>query len=150
MTANQHGEIDIEKLIKGMKPTLNDGEFVFCFISSEPKAKKLYERIPRVEILMEFKEQEGITLVLSKELADRYVNDGLKYEYVAAWITLEVHSALEAVGLTAAVSKALAKANISANVIAAYHHDHIFVDIKDGIKAQETLLKLANENESTL
>ena len=68
----------------------------------------------------------------------------MRYEYVAAWLTLEIHSALEAVGLTAAVSKALAEANISANVIAAFHHDHIFVDKKDGEKANLILKKLAD------
>jgi hypothetical protein len=38
-----------------------------------------------------------------------------------------VLSDLESVGLTAALSKRLAEAGISANVVAALHHDHIFV-----------------------
>lgn len=61
-----------------------------------------------------------------------------------AWITLEVHSALDAVGLTAAVSHVLAKENISCNVIAAYHHDHIFVGKEDAQKALKALLKLTS------
>ena len=44
-----------------------------------------------------------------------------------ARISLGVHSSLEAVGLTAALSNALAEAAISANIIAALHHDHLFV-----------------------
>ena len=52
----------------------------------------------------------------------------LKYSFVAAWITLTVHSLLEAVSLTAAFSGALANEGISCNVVAAFYHDHIFVD----------------------
>ena len=137
------GEMDIGKLITGMNPKLNEGEFVFCLV---PEANALYNSISRSDVLMEFKEAEGITLILKKEVADRFASEGLSYEYVAAWITLEIHSALEAVGLTAAVSKTLAAADISANVVAAYHHDHIFVNIKDGKKARETLLKLSGTN----
>jgi uncharacterized protein len=51
----------------------------------------------------------------------------LRYDYVAAWITLRVHSALDAVGLTAAVATALAAAGLSCNVVAGYHHDHLFL-----------------------
>lgn len=55
---------------------------------------------------------------------------------------MTVHSSLEAVGLTAAFSKALTQANISCNVIAAYYHDHIFVPMKDAERAMEVLLAL--------
>ena len=44
-----------------------------------------------------------------------------------AWITLGVESPLTAVGLTAAVSTALAEAGIACNVVAAMRHDHVFV-----------------------
>ena len=142
LTMANHGETDIDKLIAGMKPKLNEGDYVFCLVSND---SEIYNsKISRKDILMEFKETEGITLILKKNVADKYADDGLRYEYVAAWLTLEIHSALEAVGLTAAVSKALAEANISANVIAAFHHDHIFVDKKDGEKANLVLKKLAD------
>ncbi|MGP2552212.1 ACT domain-containing protein [Mucilaginibacter rubeus] len=62
--------------------------------------------------------------MLKKETADKL---NLEYSYIAAWITLTIHSSLEAPGLTAVFATALANENISCNVVAAYYHDHIFV-----------------------
>jgi uncharacterized protein len=85
-----------------------------------------------------FREQEGLTLVLQKEQADALQ---LSYSFVTAWITLTVHSSLEAVGLTAAFATALAEENISCNVVAAYYHDHIFVAKPDAARAIAVLEK---------
>jgi hypothetical protein len=63
----------------------------------------------------------------------------LAYSFVSAWITLTVHSSLESVGLTAAFSTALANKGISCNVVAAYYHDHIFVNLKDAPGAMQVL-----------
>ena len=68
---------------------------------------------------------------------------GLNYSFVASWITLTVHSSLEAVGLTAAFSKALAEKGISCNVVAAFYHDHLFVRQQDAAAAMETLKGLS-------
>ena len=68
----------------------------------------------------------------------------LEYSFVASWITLTVHSSLEAVGLTAAFSKALSQEGISCNVVAAFYHDHIFVGKNDADKAMEILNRFAN------
>jgi len=123
------GEKNLEKLLKTMKPKLNVGEFVFC------KTHDLAS-IDLSQVLMTFKEEESTTLILEKALADQW---DLDYTFVASWITLSVHSSLEAVGLTAAFSKALSENGISCNVVAAYYHDHIFVDTKDASKAMEIL-----------
>jgi hypothetical protein len=127
------GETDIQKLIQGMKPMLNNGEFVFCVTDS-------YQAANRLNPLCVFQEEEGITVIIPKIQAD---NAPLPYSVVCAWITLSVHSSLEAVGLTAAISKALTDANISCNMIAAYHHDHIFVPIQDAQHAMKVLENLS-------
>jgi len=62
--------------------------------------------------------------------------------FSAAWITLTVHSDLQSVGLTAAVSAALAEAQISCNVVAGVHHDHLFVPVARGEEAVAVLKRL--------
>lgn len=112
---------------------LNVGDYVFCRINNT-------EQIDLNHTILVFKEQEGITVILEKLTADALQ---LNYSFVASWITLSVHSSLEAVGLTAAISKALTDENISCNVVAAYYHDHIFVDKKDAVKALAVLKTLS-------
>ncbi|MFC4817156.1 MULTISPECIES: ACT domain-containing protein [unclassified Flavobacterium] len=129
------GEKNLATLLKTMKPQLNNGEYVFCTVKNDTL-------VNFSEILFHFKEEEGITIVLKKHIADQL---SLNYSYIASWITLTVHSSLEAVGLTAAFSNALAKENISCNVVAAFYHDHIFVDKKDATKAMEILNRFSED-----
>ena len=123
------GITNLQQLIRNMEPVLNQGEYVFASVLDITK-------IPRAVTICEMREKEGMTVVLAKKEAEKL---GLPFEFVAAWITLNIHSALEAVGLTAAFATALGKNNISANVIAGYYHDHIFVDTKDAEKAMQVL-----------
>lgn len=129
MKENTTGITDLQQLIRDMEPVLNEGEYVFASVSD-------IATIPRELTICEMREKEGMTVVLAKKDAEKL---GVPFEFVAAWITLNIHSALEAVGLTAAFATALGKNNISANVIAGYYHDHIFVDTKDAEKAMEVL-----------
>jgi len=127
------GEKNIATLIKGMTPKLNSGEYVFCTVAD-------ISTINRTDTICEFKEDEGVTVVMERNKADALK---LKYEYIASWITLQIHSSLDAVGLTALFSTELAKHDVSCNVIAGYYHDHIFVDIKDAKKVIQALVSLA-------
>ncbi len=123
------GEKDLAVLLKTMKPKHNAGEYVFCTNDNQ-------KNINGNEVVMTFQEEEGTTLILKKEIADA---QQLHYSFIASWITLTVHSSLEAVGLTAAFSKALAENQISCNVVSGFYHDHIFVDKNDTDKAMEIL-----------
>ena len=125
---------DLGKLLKTLTPEHNDGEFVFCSVDGPVE-------INPIDILASFREKEGLTLITRKSTADEL---GLPYDFVASWITLKVYSSLEAVGLTAVISKALADEGISCNMMAANYHDHIFVPVKDVEKAMKILLHVSD------
>ncbi len=126
------GVTDLPLLLQNMQPERNTGEYVFCSVDS-------IERSAGLEPVCMFREQEGFTIILPRQQADAL---SLPYSLVCAWITLTVHSSLEAVGLTAAVSRALAEENISCNIVAAYYHDHLFVPVKDAERAIKALTAL--------
>ena len=130
------GETDLGRLIKSMRPSLNEGEYVFISVADAGD-------IPVKSIVCMFRENEGVTLILEKQDAERLA---LKYTSSFAWITLTVHSSLEATGLTAAFSTALARASIGCNVVAAYYHDHIFVPFADASRAIDVLQELSAQN----
>ena len=110
--------VELKQLLAGLKSQLMADEWVFCTV------KQPLANIVSLEPLATFMEAEGLTLVLKKTSADQA---GLAYSGSFKQITLTVHSSLEAVGLTAAVAAKLTEKGISANVVAAYYHDHIFV-----------------------
>ena len=111
------------------KVILNKGEYVFCSIMD-------INKININNIICSFKESEGYSIIISKEEA---IKNNLPFYFVSAWITLEIDSTLDSVGLTSSFSRELTNAGISCNVIAAYHHDHIFVPYKKRLKAVKIL-----------
>ncbi|WP_267243470.1 ACT domain-containing protein [Streptomyces sp. PR69] len=130
------GERDLSTLLATMRPELNPGRYVFTTVDG-PAPEGLR---PVVTVA----EPEGLTLVVRQEEADAA---GLAYDYVAGWITLRVHSALDAVGLTAAVARELAEAGgLSCNVVAGYHHDHLFVPHERAKEAVALLEVLARRS----
>ena len=135
--AGSTGESDLLTLIAQMSPSLDDQVWAFVSvgeISSEYVAEYA---------LATFRETEGTTLIVPWERAEEF---DVCSEPMAR-ITLNIHSSLEAVGLTAAVSQALASEAISANMVAGFYHDHIFVPQTAGERAVAclTLLSAAAE-----
>lgn len=126
------GELSLTALLAGMQPELQPGEFVFCHWPAASLAD--HEALNPLGV---FVENEGLTLILPRSTAE---GTGLEFNGVFRQITLRVHSSLQAVGLTAAVAGRLAECGISANVVAAYFHDHIFVPAD---RADEALLALS-------
>lgn len=132
------GETQLSVLLSSMRPQLHAGEYVFASIADTA--------IPAgAAPVATVAEEEGLTLVLPKAEADRL---GLGYEYVAGWITLRVHSSLEAVGLTAAVSDVLARSGLSCNVVAGFYHDHLFVPHDSATLAVKLLEDLARKSDT--
>ena len=127
------GETNLTTLLRSLTPVLQEGAYVFCSVAPD------YD-VPLAEVVGTFREAEGLTLILPQATADRL---GLAYGYVAAWLTLQVHSSLAAVGLTAAFAQALAAAGLSCNVVAGYYHDHLFVAQADAGRALHVLRQLA-------
>ena len=122
----------LPNLLRSMEPVLNDGVYVFSSVPHDVDVTTL-------PAIATFRENEGITVVIEEETARR---SGLPVLFRSAWITLTVHSDLQAVGLTAAFAAALGEANISCNVIAGAFHDHIFVPVESAQEAMAALRRL--------
>jgi len=119
---------ELNQLLRQFQPRLNPGAYVFCVLQKDTA-------IPEGTISW-FVEAEGISVILPIETAER---SGLPIGFKADWITLEVYSDLSEIGLTATVSAALANAGISCNVVAGFHHDHLFVPAGRGEEALRIL-----------
>jgi hypothetical protein len=126
---------DLTLLIRSMEPTLNDGRYVFV---SLPFGSDLSALQP----IATMREQEGWSLILEAAHAEQH---GLEVMFEAAWISLTVHSDLQAVGLTAAFATALGQAGISCNVVAGAYHDHIFVPYDQAERAMQSLRDLQRQ-----
>ena len=131
------GETNLQKLINTMTPMLSEHEYIFATLHAPT-----FEYLESLDPIGTFKEKEGLTVILLKSKADELAID---YSGIFRCITLNVHSSLDAVGLTATVSTKLTQVNISANVVAAYYHVHIFVASQDANKAIKALNELVKE-----
>jgi len=126
-------------LLREMRPKLSDREYVFCTIQTVKR-----DFLSDLNPISTFQEDEGLTVVVEKTTASKA---NLEFNETFRKITLQVHSSLEAVGLTAAVSTALANKGISANIIAAYYHDHVFVSSSKSDIAMNVLKSLSMDSE---
>ncbi len=125
-----HGEQDLQTLLKQMQPILEEEGLVFC--SLPPNQAEDYFSLCQGYIV----EPEGITVIISRHLADR--ND-LAYELVFKRLTLMVYSSLEAVGFLARVTEVLAAQGISVNVVSGYYHDHLYIKESEAAEALKIL-----------
>ena len=123
---------DLDLLIQSMNPRLHSGTFAFVSVSDQNELRN-------AEIIASILEDESFSAVIREADAEAL---GLPVLFHAAWITLTVHSDLQAVGLTAAFSGALAKAGISCNVVAGAYHDHLFVPVEQAEEAINVLKAL--------
>ena len=128
------GITSLQTLLRNMTPEIRPGNYVFCTVKGE------FSQYLSLSPIATFVEDEGLTLVLKKEDAQQA---GLAFSGEYKQITLMVHSSLEAVGLTAAVASQLARSGISANVIAAFYHDHVFVQKEMAEAALKSLQELS-------
>jgi hypothetical protein len=132
------GETDLATLLRTLEPVLDGNEWVFVRVEDSEVPKYM------PHALASFREKEGMTLVIPRMKATEVQHSSGPM----ARITLAVHSSLEAVGLTAAVSRTLANDGISANMIAAYHHDHVFVPLALADRAMNCLHGLSRAGTS--
>ena len=128
------GEKDLVQLLKTMQPSLNEGEYVFCTVAN-------LADIPTDQIISFFKESEGYTIILTKSLADQCQLD---YSFVAAWITLTVHSALDAVGRVIGVTSRGGAACAVAAAPSVAHALERIVGVFEGSMQKQIVLQLAN------
>lgn len=123
------GERDLCRLLSGLAPVVRPVPYVVVETDAD---------VPAAAVVVE---EEATTKVVEQFIAD---TNGLPYSFVAAWITGMIESDLEAVGMTAAMSSALAAAGISCNVLAASRHDHLLVPWHRRTEAVAILSALAD------
>ncbi|MFT5895054.1 MAG: hypothetical protein ACI8VW_001927 [bacterium] len=114
-----HGESDLDTLLKGMDPVLHPEIFVFTTFNNS-------QDIATLDPIMMFKESEGTTLIITQATAER---EEVQFEFPCRMITLNVHSALDAVGFLARVTGRLAELGMGVNPVAGFYHDHLFIPV---------------------
>jgi len=123
--------VELAQILRQLDVSVRPGEYVYAVVDRGADLEGAAAMVS---------EEEGVTVVLPRPMAD---DRGIAYEFVAAWLTLTVHSALTAVGLTAAVASELARQGISCNVLAGAYHDHILVPVAERDRAVAALRSLA-------
>lgn len=130
------GETNLDSVLKEMRVYCDDKKYGFGCSANRPSVES-------EGIIGLFKEKEGITVIGILEELNRINLTAVEGPY--AKITIEVHTSLELVGLTALLSERLKVKKVPANVVAGFYHDHIFVPY--GLKdlAMKALMDLSNE-----
>jgi uncharacterized protein len=128
------GQTNLLRVLKSLTVLCDNVEYGFATIKDKPATIDN-------QILGTFREAEGITIIATKEYLKR---NKIEYQGPYAKLTIKAHTSLDLVGLTAVLATKLAEEKISANVVAAYFHDHIFVQFELCQKSIEILDNLRN------
>ncbi len=132
------GERNLDALIGSMSAELIEGLYVFVTLQDRALPRDVTPR-------MIFQESEGTTLILLKSEAEAL---GLDFEFPCRMITLNVHSALDAVGFLARITSELARHEMGVNPVSGFYHDHLFVpDGREG-DAMAALAGMSRSNPS--
>lgn len=130
------GGMNLAALLQKMEPVLHADPYGFGLLA-------VGAAVPMdVKPFAVISEPEGLTVVATTEVL---CAAAIAHQGKWARISLTVHSDLAAVGLTAAIAGELTRHQISANVVAGYFHDHVFVqwDRRDAAMAALIALTLA-------
>lgn len=128
------GELDLETLLRSLQAVLQPDIYVFATLAEVP---------PGLTPRMMFHEGEGITLILLQSEAEAR---DIPHEFPCRMITLNVHSALEAVGFIAHIATRLAKAGMGVNPVSGFYHDHLFVPEGREAEAIKILAQIADHS----
>lgn len=115
------GEMDLAKMLESLTVSVRPEPYVLVALPAEETPPPLGNGVAAV-----IEEAEGPTVIAT---LSRAAHEEWPHDFVASWLTLDIHSALEAVGLTATFSRQLGRAGIPCNVIAGFYHDHILVPV---------------------
>jgi hypothetical protein len=129
-----------QDMISGMTPVLRPDAYVFATTTDPDKIAAVVGAA-----IATFHEDEGLSLILPIQSAEEA---GFPTDHAMCWITLNVYSSLEGVGLTAAVSTALGQAGLPCNMVAAHHHDHVFAPWEARLQAMDILKLLQARGQS--
>ncbi len=131
-----HGETDLSAMLQSIRVTVRPDTYVVVSLPKNAQPPTVGADVGAV-----ITEDEGITVIAT---LSRAAHEGWDHDFDASWLTLDVHSALEAVGLTAAFSRQLGRAGIPCNVIAGFYHDHILVPVDKTDAAVEVIEALGS------
>lgn len=112
------GQTNLQEVLDSMQVSCDEVKYGFATVEQDGTID-FDDRV-----LGAFRETEGLTLIADVNYLD---DKAIEHEGPFAKLTIDVHTSLELVGLTAVLATKLADNNISANVVAAYFHDHVFV-----------------------
>ncbi len=129
------GEKALDVLIESMQPVLHETVYVFATVGDSYDTST-------VEPIMQFREKEGLTLILARDSATKA---GLQSEFPCRMITLNIHSSLDAVGFLARITTRLARLNMGVNPVSGYYHDHLFVPSDRAEDALSELLQMSTQ-----